>query len=181
MISRPLRVLAILAVSALAAVNAEAADDSTCPTIADPAARLACYDAVKPPHPASAAAPVARPAVAAPDPRPAIAANPPAASAPAAVKPSKPSRLALMLSPKSHADDGTAAPERVRATVTQVQMRPVGQIITLDNGQVWQIPEYRRDPFVRAQDVVDVKAGSLGSFLMAPASGGAGVYVKRVN
>jgi mRNA degradation ribonuclease J1/J2 len=68
----------------------------------------------------------------------------------------------------------------LHAMVAQVQMNPSGQVITLNNGQVWQLTEYQRDPFVKAGEGVVIDPASLGSFLMAAERGGLSVRVKRL-
>ena len=53
-------------------------------------------------------------------------------------------------------------------------------VVTLDNGQVWQLAEYQRDAFVKADEGVVIDPASLGSFLMSAERGGLSVRVKRV-
>ena len=76
--------------------------------------------------------------------------------------------------------DKPKADTSLHAVVTEVQMRAAGQLITLDNGQVWQLTEYQRDAFVKADEGVVIDPASLGSFLMSAERGGLSVRVKRV-
>ena len=162
-----------------------AADASLCTSIADPAARLICYDAAHRPAPGVTAAKVQPPVApnsAAPTAGPAAPANAPTSAAPATV-PAPAAKSAGILSafglaskPHKHAEERVS----LKATVTDVQMRASGQLITLDNEQVWEITEYLRDPFVKAHDAIVIDAASLGSFLMSRASGGGGVRVRRL-
>lgn len=181
------------------ATAANAADASRCAEIADPQARLICYDAVYPSKATTAApavtrgpAPVVAPAVA---PAPVVAAAPPAAApvqaaappaAPSAASSATPAAPAVSkggmstlfgLLPKK---DKPKAETSLHAVVTQVQVLAGGQLITLDNGQVWQLTEYQREPFVKADQGVVIDPASLGSFLMSAERGGQSVRVKRV-
>jgi len=183
--------LAAALLMGFSATAANAADASRCAEIADPQARLICYDAVYPPK-AVAAAAVARtsapPVAAAVAPAPAMAAAPPAAApVQAAAPPAAPAAPAVAkggvstlfgLLPKK---DKPKADTSLHAVVTQVQMRAAGQLITLDNGQVWQLTEYQRDAFVKADERVVIDPASLGSFLMSAERGGQSVRVKRVH
>ena len=165
-----------LALAALCGTRLLAADGSLCVDIADPAKRLACYDAALMPArgaPAAAmpAAPAEHATSAAQSPTPAtLAPSPPAA---------KDSRLYSMFGLHSKPDKESAR-LRLTATVVAVQMRPTGEVITLDNDQVWQIAEYRSDPFVEVHDAIVIDPATLGSFLLSHARGGAGVRVKRL-
>ena len=183
------------------ATAASAADASRCAEIADPQARLICYDAVYPPKaaapapavtrapapvlaPAVAPAPVVAAAPASPAAAPAQAATPPAV--PSAAPPATPAAPAVTkggvstlfgLLPKK---DKAKAETSLHAMVTQVQVLAGGQLITLNNGQVWQLTEYQREPFVKAEQGVVIDPASLGSFLMSAERGGQAVRVKRV-
>ena len=183
------------------ATAASAADASRCAEIADPQARLICYDAVYPPKaaapapavtrapapvvaPAVAPAPVVSAAPASPAAAPVQAAAPPAV--PSATPPATPAAPAVTkggvstlfgLLPKK---DKRKAETSLHAVVTQVQVLAGGQLITLDNGQVWQLTEYQREPFVKAEQGVVIDPASLGSFLMSAERGGQSVRVKRV-
>ena len=69
---------------------------------------------------------------------------------------------------------------QLQATVVDIKVRSDGQIVTLDNDQVWMITEPQRDPFAEPDDEIVIDPASLGSFLMSRASGGASVRVKRL-
>ena len=181
MSSRRVSIVGFMAIAALATVRGFAADVSLCTSIADPAARLICYDAALRPAPGAAAAKVQPPAApnpVAPSAGPAAPTSTPPATVPAPAAKSSGILSAFGLSSKPHKH----AEERVslKATVTDVQMRASGQLITLDNEQVWEITEYLRDPFVKAHDAIVIDPASMGSFLMSRASGGGGVRVRRI-
>ena len=185
-------IFGLLAISALFGATAQAADPSLCAAIADSAARLICYDAVLRPAPAAAAAPVAKAPPAAPAPAPvakaapavaavspaAVAAAAPAAVAAPAAEPAKRAGIMSMfgLLPKRQKQDRP----QLQATVVDIKVRSDGQIVTLDNDQVWMITEPQRDPFAEPDDEIVIDPASLGSFLMSRASGGASVRVKRL-
>lgn len=153
-----------------------AAEAARCAQIADPQSRLLCYDAVYPPVRSMPAAPAV--AAVAPAPAPAPAAAPaPAPVPPPASKPDASSKLFGLLPSRSKPKPDMAS---LHAMVAQVQMNPSGQVITLNNGQVWQLTEYQRDPFVKAGEGVVIDPASLGSFLMAAERGGLSVRVKRL-
>ena len=171
-------------IAALATVRGFAADASLCTSIADSAARLICYDAALRPAPGAAPAAVVQPVVAPPTSASAQAVAVPQAATPAAAQPAAPaarstgilSAFGLSSKPTRHTEERVS----LKATVTDVQMRASGQLITLDNDQVWQITEYQRDPFVKAHDAIIIDPASMGSFLMSRASGGNGVRVRRL-
>jgi hypothetical protein len=153
----------ILAV--LAGGPAFAADDAHCTSVTDSAARLACYDAAHNLHPSAAAVPAI--------PSPASSSKPAASTA----EPAQAAQAAFGLPPKV---DQRKEARRLTATVVSLQTVPVGQVFTLDNGQVWQIGDYLREPYVRVHDAVVISRQTLGSFLMVRASGGDSVRVKRL-
>jgi hypothetical protein len=150
----------ILAV--LAGGPAFAADDSHCTSVTDSAARLACYDAAHNFRPNTAAVP-AKPI--------------PASSSKPVVPTAQAAQSAFGLPPKV---DQRKEARRLTATVVSLQNVPVGQVFTLDNGQVWQIGDYLREPYVRVHDAVVISRQTLGSYLMVRASGGDSVRVKRL-
>jgi len=171
------RLLGLLTACVLGSSQTLAADPSLCAAIADPAARLICYDAALKPAPAAPAAPkaAAAPAVAA-------TAAPKAAAAPAvaatAAEPAKRSALSSMfgLLPKRQKQDRP----QLQASVVDIQVRRDGQIVTLDNDQVWMITEPQPNPFAEPDEAIVIDPASLGSFLMSRASGGGSVRVKRL-
>jgi len=149
----------------LAGGPASAADDSHCTSVTDSAARLACYDAAHALHPNTAAVPATR--------SPASSSKPVAPTA----EPAPAAQATFGLPPKV---DQRKEARRLTATVVSLQNVPVGQVFTLDNGQVWQIGDYLREPYVRVHDAVVITRQTLGSFLMVRASGGDSVRVKRL-
>ena len=185
-------IFGLLAISAVFGATAQAADPSLCAAIADSASRLICYDAALRPAPAAPAAPVAKAPPAAPAPAPvakaapavaavspaAVAAAAPAAVAAPAAEPAKRAGIMSMfgLLPKRQKQDRP----QLQATVVDIKVRSDGQIVTLDNDQVWMITEPQRDPFAEPDDEIVIDPASLGSFLMSRASGGASVRVKRL-
>jgi hypothetical protein len=146
----------------LAGSPAFAADDSHCTSVTDSAARLACYDAAHNLHPNTASVPA--------KPVPASSSKPVTPAAQAA-------QSTFGLPPKV---DQRKEARRLTATVVSLQNVPVGQVFTLDNGQVWQIGDYLREPYVRVHDAVVISRQTLGSYLMVRASGGGSVRVKRM-
>lgn len=189
--------IGLLTVAVLAGVPARAADPALCAAIADPAARLICYDAALKPAPGTAPATAPAPAAAtAPKPAatPAPATAPARAAAPAAAAPvvAAPAKAAAAPAAEPEKRSGLSsmfgllpkrekkAREQLRASVTDIVVRSNGQLVTLDNEQVWLITEPQRDAFVEPDDEVVIDPASLGSFLMSRASGGGSVRVKRV-
>ena len=188
-------IFGLLAIAALFGATAQAADPSLCAAIADSASRLICYDAALRPAPGAPAAPVAKSPPAAPAPlaapapapapvakaapavAPAAIAAPAAVAAPAA-EPAKRAGITTMfgLLPKRQKQDRP----QLQATVVDIKVRSDGQIVTLNNEQVWMITEPQRDPFAEPDDEIVIDPASLGSFLMSRASGGASVRVKRL-
>jgi hypothetical protein len=166
MSTRRVLLVGFLGFAALATMRCNAADASLCTPIADPAARLICYDAaLRPVPPGVSAAAVQQPAAATS-----------AAPAPAAKSAGILSAFGLSSKPGKHAEERAS----LKAGVTDVQMRASGQLVTLDNEQVWQITEYLRDPFVKVHDAIVIDPASMGSFLMSRASGGGVVRVRRL-
>lgn len=69
---------------------------------------------------------------------------------------------------------------QLQASVVDIQVRRDGQIVTLDNDQVWMITEPQANPFAEPDEAIVIDPASLGSFLMSRASGGGSVRVKRL-
>jgi len=161
----------IFSLALLAGNPAFAADDSHCTSVTDSAARLACYDAAHNLRPSTAAVPATPP--------PASSSKPvaPTAEPAQAAQATQAAQAGFGLPPKV---DQSKEARRLTATVVSLQSVPVGQVFTLDNGQVWQIGDYLREPYVRVHDAVVISRQALGSFLMVRASGGDSVRVKRL-
>lgn len=158
----------------------------SCLGIADPAVRLACYDAAfgqggQAPargdaQPGSGTTSVGAAAVVPPAP------PPPAGAAEASVVQgvqdfglSEAQRQA-----RDGKDVDEKAPKSLEATVVKVASRPRGElVITLDNGQVWVQQEVDQRARVSAGDVVTIRKAALGSHLLVTA-GGVATRVRRV-
>jgi hypothetical protein len=152
----PLSSLLLLALSTSAMAQAEPSLQR-CRAIADPAARLACYDALaaepRPPAAPVAAAPAAATAVAAP-----------AAAA-----------VALPPAPAPKPVDNFGLPVTARSDEAQEVRSAVGPSfdgwgpntrIRLDNGQVWQITDGSSVALPEGARKVTVKRGALSSFYL---------------
>jgi hypothetical protein len=185
-----------LAIAGAGVAQAQTMDFGSCVRIEDLSARLACYDRAAGRQPGSAtaappAAPVA-PAVApaAPVVAPAPAAAPTPAVAPAAADPAAgfgtSSRSDPLTAPKVGRKEAKEAeaelPRQIEARVTAVRTRPTGeQVLTLDNGQVWEQTESRREPRYEVGDVVVIRRGMLGSFMVTLAKGSATTRIRRIS
>lgn len=178
----------VLAAVALPAVQAQTLDFGSCVRIEDLSARLACYDraagrtpststAAPAPAPAPSAAPVAPLAPAA-----AVAVAPPAPPAPVAPPPATGvAGFGAPSMPLTKAERATEV-DRIEAKVTAVRALARGeQVLTLENGQVWQQTEATREQQFAVGDVVVIRKGLLGSFLLTLASGSRNSRVKRIS
>ena len=54
-------------------------------------------------------------------------------------------------------------------------------MLTLENGPVWQQTEYKSEPRYEAGDVVVIRKGMFGSYLLTRASGSPTTRVKRIS
>jgi hypothetical protein len=136
-----------------------------CAGIAEDAARLACYDEAfgrrSIAHTGeSAAAPVT------------LDAGVAASSAVATVDPV--ADFGLTDSQKRARDPEQAKktmPDSITATVAHVRRRPTGElVVTLDNGQVWAQTETVSQAVVKPGDLVTIRKGALGSFVLVTAN-----------
>lgn len=185
--------LVILSVCAgtlfLGSIGQSAADEArSCVTIADGAARLACYDRAfgRPaagPTTAASARSTAVPAAAPPTTPAAVTAVAPAVP----VAPKNPvAEFGLTEAGKQAKDpvkaaEAAAAPESVSGKVISVQWRKYGEfVVTLDNGQVWAQNEPMPSAIVRVGDTVTVKKAWLGSYMLVTA-GRVGTKVHRTD
>jgi len=137
-------------------VSGAAGTLSACRSIAEDAARLACYDTLAE-HPA--------PVPAAP------AATMPALGAGEATPPPSPAELFGRVA--SQSEDivlraaGIEPIEEIRAWVTGVQLDPYGKlIVTLDNGQVWSQIDSPA-PNLKSGDEVRIRRAAMGSYLLS--------------
>ncbi len=144
------------------AVSADSpVDRHPCASVADDAARLACYDAAFG-RPASAVAPV--PAV------------PPAAQARREFGLTEHARDALRGKQQGIASE----PKSLTATVAEVGHRPTGEmIVTLDDGQVWVELGASSGVVVKPGDTVTIRKAALGSHMLVT-SRHVGTRVRRV-
>jgi hypothetical protein len=144
----------------VAACAAAAADDVShaCASIADDAARLACYDRA-----------FGRPAGKSPQTEGTAA--PALATAAAAPSPEKDRREFGLSKADTHTLEAKAAaarePESIAATVASVRRRGTGeQVFVLDDGQVWMEVEAYATTRVRAGDAVTIRKAALGSYML---------------
>jgi hypothetical protein len=178
-----------------------AGDPRACVTIADDAARLACYDsAFERATPSQAAGPtgaaqapegaaVTAPASAPPTRPPAAPRTPAAAAAPVAAAPAPrnpEAEFGLTEAGKARKNPEKAAekarePSHITAVIISVQYRKYGEfIVTLDNGQVWEQNEPMPSAKVEVGDTITIKKGWLGSFMLVTA-GHIGTKVHRTD
>ena len=138
--------IALLALASTA--HAQVAQLQRCPSIADPTARLACYDAAMPPaigRPAIATAPQA----------------PSPAAAPAAAIATKSEAFGLPQEP------ATIAAQSIQSTTgaTFYGWGPKERI-RLQNGQVWEVTDGSSGTLSSPNTKVTVRKGALGGFRM---------------
>lgn len=170
-------------------LQAQTLDFGSCVRVEDLSARLACYDRAAG-RGASGAAPVAPAAV----PAPRMAAPPAEVRAPAPARAADPvaqfgsesaptKQNDALTTPKlQQREEVDALPKQIEARVASVRQRPGGeQVLTLENGQVWQQTEARREPVFAAGDTVVIKRGMLGSFLLTLQKGSPTTRVKRIS
>lgn len=153
----------LLAHGALSPATAHAASPTAaflaCAGEKDDARRLACFDAAvvhakSQPAGAEAAAPTA------------------VAAVPALTKEERFGLRGDLKQEKTKHVPELAELEELRAKVTQVAVKPYGQLIlTLDNGQVWYEIQANSGIRVKAGDEVTIKPGALGSFSVVAPNG----------
>jgi len=169
---------------ALAAPAAHAVDDAAfarCRSIADTAARLACYDGL-PVAPAAAmqSAP-SRPATAAPAPNAAPAARTPSAAAPApAAAPPAPASAAENFGMEEKIAASGLAPTMESYIPGHFEGWGAGARIKLANGQVWQVVDGTSAYFNRENPKVLVRRGMMGGFFLEIENSNRSPRVKRV-
>lgn len=155
--------------TAVQSAQPTAVDLAHCAAIAAPVARLACYDALagRAPDGAAAAALAAPPASAATAAITAPAAGAPPAGAPPATNDKQNFGLsAYQLHPTP------AGPPAVQLHIEKL----IGGIgtgrptVVLEGGQTWVLTELLDDPRLGPGDLVTIKRGALGSFMMTTPS-----------
>ena len=148
----PQKILASTLLSLMAfsgALAAEPPDIShSCTAIIEPAARLACYDAAFPP--------VASARSFAVDVQ---------AERERALREFGLNKAQLRVDEPDRMRE--ISPDRIEATVVRVGSRSTGErVVTLDNGQVWLLTEDTMKGSLKSGDVVAIRKGALGSFML---------------
>jgi hypothetical protein len=182
------------------------ADPRSCISLADDAARLACYDRAVGRVPGARAAPAtsttsgphgAAPTHGATAPVAPSSSGPAAGAAaatvaatPTAVTPPAPknpvAEFGLTETAKRKKDpvkaaEAAAEPDNISGRVLSVQWRKYGEfVVTLDNGQVWEQNTPEPSAIVKVGDAVTIKKGWLGSFMLVTA-GRVGTKVHRID
>ncbi len=120
----------------------------TCASVAEPAARLACYDKAFPPPPAVHAAAAEK------------------AQADFGLNKSR----EPLLNPGQTPEE--AAPERIDSRVTKVEYGRGGQrSFTLESGQIWTQAESRSSGHVQAGESVQLRKGLMGRYMLVTPAG----------
>jgi hypothetical protein len=170
-LARPPDGLAAVALLALLAATASHADPlATCRALAEPAARLACYDAL----PATASQPADATASA----PPATVPRPVTATAPT------PESLFGLDAATTAATLGAVVavtpPDSLTTTVTTVERTGDGKLLlTLANGQAWRQVD-SRTAAVTAGATVRIRRAAFGSYLLSAGDRSQGVRVRRI-
>lgn len=164
--------MALLAL--LAATAAQADPLAACRALADPATRLACYDALPGTAPQSPAtpAPVATDATTGTPPPPAPATVP------------DPESLFGLDATTTAATLGAVVavtpPDSLAATVTAVERTPDGKLLlTLANGQAWRQVD-SRTAAVNTGASVRIRRAAFGSYLLSAGDRSQGIRVRRI-
>jgi hypothetical protein len=164
--------LALIVLGLGPAALAQPAPDAfdTCAHLQDSTARLACFDQQ---IAARRAADPAKAAGSASAPSPAKAAVPAAAAASTV-------GLDAQQLHKQHPESAKAAPVIIEGkVVTVIPRRPLISAFVLDTGQVWEQTESVDGLWIKPNETVTIREGSLGGFLLKSADGHV-VRVKRV-
>ncbi|HEY1077827.1 MAG TPA: hypothetical protein VGE51_14140 [Fontimonas sp.] len=155
--------------------GAAAAEPADCAAIAEPAARLACYDRLNAPRTTPAAAPVTVPVTAAPAATLPAASPSPAASATPAVDAGQFGAETLPETPDRKAPD--AIESRISGRFEGWSRNTE---FTLDNGQVWRCVNCR-DVYHRIDNpAVTVKRGFMGNYWLKVEGLNTQATVKRI-
>jgi hypothetical protein len=174
-----LTTLGAIFASAFSAAAPSAADLAHCAGIADPAARLACYDALsadKAEGKLSAASPPAGSGATA------ATSTAPAPIAPATAVPSASAASSAPAAPSRVASDPQnfglteaqrapaqlqAGPKSINARIAKINENRWGPAsAVLDNGQIWVFIDDAQDAGLKPQDPITIKRGAVGSFLL---------------
>jgi hypothetical protein len=149
-----------LAVTGVSTAAAPADQLLACAGMADPTARLACFDKL--------AAPLARPT--APARAPAPAAPTPAATAPPAIAP-PPSFGQEQVTRERRPESKEEAPA-MHARLTSQKPAGGGYFnLYLDNGQVWRHEDQMLGQYLKDGDAITIEKGALGSYRLSRDAG----------
>ncbi len=164
-----------------------AQDLTSCRSIADDAARLACYDSIAATPPVAPAA-VAEPTAIATTPAAVVGADDPAAQASTARAPvDEPLDDPIDLFGRSDREVRDLAIQRntgealtrIQAVVTAVRESATGRLtLSLDNGQVWTQSESQRFR-IKVGDTVEIRRGKVGSYFVKRVGTNRSVRVRR--
>jgi hypothetical protein len=156
-----LPILCALALQAWVPAHAQtpASGLQRCPSIEDPAARLACYDAAMPPTFASRRPP------AAPN-EPAPMASTTAAAAPAAPVRTAPPRASEAAFGLPKARDPNELESIESMTVPGFTQWGPNERIRLANGQVWQVTDGSSGALITTPSKVTIRKGLFGAYFM---------------
>jgi len=149
----------------------------TCRSLADPTARLACFDRETATLSSEAAGPAAR--ASAPHAAAAPSAAAPAAPAPPAAPAGQPDPQKQFGLPEKkvaaqEVAAGTRAADAAQVEAHITQLAPAGDqrlVFTLDNGQVWRQLSVQGEMLAKAGDAVTISRGMLGSYWLRLNSG----------
>ena len=136
---------AAMAVASLVmTTTVSAAESQQCAAVADPAERLACYDAAFPPLSGAASLEATR------------------------EKDLKNFGLNQVQQRASVPENQRVAlPDRIEAAVTAVRTLAEGaRTVTLENGQVWLLPEVTSKGHLEAGDHVVIRKAAIGTFML---------------
>jgi hypothetical protein len=153
------------------AAGARADSLADCRAVTDPAARLACYDALPGAAlPASPAAAGSTPPSTPPAPAPATAPDPESLFGLDATATAATLGAVVAVTP----------PDRLTATVTAVERTTDGKLLlTLANGQAWRQVDSRAAA-VAAGATVQIRRAAFGSYLLSAGDRSQGVRVRRI-
>lgn len=157
-------------------------DWSRCRAISDDAARLACYDALGPAPAAAAAAPgsaaagTAEQVDAAPEPA-TVAAGEPAPAARASMTSPDPSAAGFGIRQKAAEPRSSHIVSRIPGTF---RGWVAGSIITLENGQAWQIADGSSGVYTLENPQVRVERGLFGAYVLRIDGANRAPKVKRL-
>jgi hypothetical protein len=165
-------------VALLAATGASADPLAACRALAEPAARLACYDTLPVTAPQAPGLPTP------PGPEAAAGAPPATTPPPATATAPTPESLFGLDAAATAATLGAvvavAPPDSLTTTVTTVEQTADGKLLlTLANGQAWRQVD-SRTAAVTAGATVRIRRAAFGSYLLSAGDRSQGVRVRRI-